>query len=85
MQLCFCVQKDSSTLNVLKLKVVSGKLSIRKIAHSICNVSYHYLARDKEHFKGLKNGGIFLDTKVKFYNSKSLYRKEVFVFKREGA
>ena len=52
-QLCFWVQKDSSTLKALKLYFVTGWEIIQNIAYSICNVSFWRRSRDKVHFKGL--------------------------------
>ena len=48
---------------------------IRNITYSIGNVSYHCLAREKGHFKGLKSGGIFSNQKGKLYRLKSFNRK----------
>ena len=74
-QLCFCVQKDSSTLTVLKVKIILVELLIRNVAYPIYNVLHHFLAREKGHFKGFKIGGIFSDKKAKLYSLKSLNRK----------
>ena len=40
LQLCFFVQKDSSSLKVLKMQFVFGSSMIRNIADWICNVPY---------------------------------------------
>ena len=45
LQLCFFVQKDSTTLKVIKLQFVFGWAIIRNIADWICNVPYCMLSQ----------------------------------------
>ena len=52
-QLCFWVQKDSSTLKILKMYFVSRSMSKRNVAYRICIVLYYLSASDKVQFKGL--------------------------------
>ena len=52
LQLCFFVQKDSSTLKVLKMQFVFGWAIIRNIADWICNVPYRRLSQRQIAFLG---------------------------------
>ena len=52
LQLCFFVQKDSSTLKVLKMQFVFGWAIIRNIADWICNVPYSRLSQRQIAFLG---------------------------------
>ena len=52
LQLCFFVQKDSSTLKVLKMQFVFGWAIIRNIADWICNVPYRRLSQRQITFLG---------------------------------